>query len=190
MGRDTIRSHLQVLAAASLLEGPADALPDLAVLTALVRERLPAPEAQAQSSSFLRWHDEIVRLHAKGAGPTAIHHHLRLNAPDYAAKARLLELATCSFVERQENVLLVGPTGVGKSHLAQALGERACRAGHSVGYVAAHRMLATLRASRADQSYEKKLLRFTTPDLLIIDDLGLPTRKLNTDFPCSTKGIP
>lgn len=88
-------------------------------------------------------------------------------------KQRIVELATCHFVEKQENVLLIGPAGVGKSHLAQAIGERACRAGHSVGYVSAHRMLSMLRSSRADQSYDRKLLRFTTPDLLIVDDLGL-----------------
>ncbi len=88
-------------------------------------------------------------------------------------KQRIVELATCHFVEKQENLLLIGPAGVGKSHLAQAIGERACRAGHSVGYVSAHRMLSMLRASRADQSYDRKLLRFTSPDLLIIDDLGL-----------------
>jgi len=88
-------------------------------------------------------------------------------------KQRIVELATCHFVEKQENLLMIGPAGVGKSHLAQAIGERACRAGHSVVYVSAHRMLSMLRASRADQSYERKLLRFTAPDLLIIDDLGL-----------------
>jgi DNA replication protein DnaC len=88
-------------------------------------------------------------------------------------KAKVLDLATCTFVERHDNVLLVGKTGVGKSHLAQALGHRACRAGHSVQYVAAQAMFVQLRAARADASYDRKLLRFTAPDLLIIDDLGL-----------------
>jgi DNA replication protein DnaC len=96
-------------------------------------------------------------------------------------KAKIVDLATCHFVEKRENALFIGPTGVGKSHLAQALGERACRAGYSTLYVSAHRMLSQLRASRADQSHDKKLLRFTSTDLLVIDDLGL--RPLEGDEP-------
>jgi DNA replication protein DnaC len=94
-------------------------------------------------------------------------------------KAKVLELATCAFVERHDNVFIIGPTGVGKSHLAQALGHRACRVGHNVVYIGAHELLLQLRASRADASFEKRLLRFTAPEVLIIDDLGL--RGLNLD---------
>lgn len=96
-------------------------------------------------------------------------------------KSKIVDLAACHFINKTENALLIGPTGVGKSHLAQAIGERACRAGHSVCYTSAHRMLADLRASRADLSYEKKMLRFTAPSLLIVDDLGL--RPLEGDEP-------
>jgi DNA replication protein DnaC len=96
-------------------------------------------------------------------------------------KAKIIDLATCHFVERRDNALLIGPTGVGKSFLAQAIGERACRAGHSACYVSAHKMLSQLRAARADQSYDRKILRFTSPELLVVDDLGL--RPLEADEP-------
>ncbi len=88
-------------------------------------------------------------------------------------KARVIDLATCVFVEKKENALLIGNAGVGKSHLAQAIGQRACRAGHTVHYVAAQELLKQLRAARADGTLDRRMLRFTTPDLLIVDDLGL-----------------
>lgn len=96
-------------------------------------------------------------------------------------KAKIVDLATCHFIEKRHNAILIGPAGTGKSHIAQSIGERACRAGHSVCYVSAHRMLTQLRAARADNSHDKRLLRFTSPDLLIIDDLGL--RPLENDEP-------
>lgn len=96
-------------------------------------------------------------------------------------KAKITDLANCQFIERREVVCLVGPTGTGKSHLAQALGHRACMAGYGVLYVQAAELLGELRAARADHSYERRLLRFTAPELLIVDDLGL--RPLRGDEP-------
>ncbi len=96
-------------------------------------------------------------------------------------KANLLDLGTCRFMDTHTNVLLVGPSGVGKSHLAQAIGHRACRLGHSTLYVSAHELFTTLRAARADGTYDRKLARFTSPRLLIVHDLGW--RPLKFDEP-------
>jgi len=135
-------------------------------------------------------HDETERREGKQLSlrirRAGFEHERTLESFDFAfnpqiPRAKIIDLSTCHFVERHENVFLIGPTGVGKSHIAQALGHRACRLGHNVLYVAAHDMLAQLRMGRADQTYDKKLLRFTGPDLLIIDDLGL--RPLQHDEP-------
>ena len=88
-------------------------------------------------------------------------------------KSAVIDLATCGFISRRRNVLLLGPSGVGKSHIAQALGQRACLAGYKVQYVTSRDMHKQLRASRGDGTYDRRLLRFTNPDLLILDDLGL-----------------
>ena len=96
-------------------------------------------------------------------------------------KATIIDLATGLFIDRHENVLLVGPAGVGKSHIAQALGERACRRGQTALFVQGHKLFTDLRAARADHSYERRMLRYTTPDLLVVDDLGL--RPLQYDEP-------
>jgi len=73
--------------------------------------------------------------------------------------------------------LIVGPCGAGKSHIAQALGHAAIRAGRDVLFSTADRMLTQLHAARATNSYEKQLAKLAKIDLLIIDDFGLKPLK-------------
>lgn len=84
MGRDTIRCYLRGLKRAGLLDGPADELPELAAVRAVVDEHVPVKEVPQQVSTVARWEPEITRLRRdKGAGPTAIHDWLRLHDPEY-----------------------------------------------------------------------------------------------------------
>jgi DNA replication protein DnaC len=87
--------------------------------------------------------------------------------------AAVKDLATGLFIEKREHVLLYGPAGVGKTHLAQALGHHACRLGKSVCFLKAAKFFRTLHAARADNSWEAEVRRFLAPDLLILDDFGL-----------------
>lgn len=88
-------------------------------------------------------------------------------------KNTIKDLSSCLFIEKKEHVLIYGPAGVGKTHIAQALGHEACRRGYDVLFVKAIKMLRSLLAGRADHSWERLIKRYVRPDLLIIDDFGL-----------------
>jgi len=83
------------------------------------------------------------------------------------------DLASCRFIERKESIVFCGPVGVGKTHLAQALGHQACRLGYSVLFSKASRLLSDLGGGRADGTWDKRLRRYLKPDLLIVDDFAL-----------------
>jgi DNA replication protein DnaC len=86
---------------------------------------------------------------------------------------QITDLATGAFVERKENVFFIGPSGVGKTHLASALAHQACRRGFDVLFVKTAQLLRYLQTSHADGSWEAKLELYLKPDLLVLDDWGL-----------------
>lgn len=88
-------------------------------------------------------------------------------------RSLVLELGNCTFVSRADNILICGPTGTGKSHLANALGFEALKRGHSVLQRPVHRLLAELNATRADGTFTRRFARVCSVDLLILDDFGL-----------------
>lgn len=81
-------------------------------------------------------------------------------------------LATCEFIARKDTAILVGQPGTGKTHLAIALGMKACEVGYSVRFTTIQDLAATLRAAMADHTVEERIAEFIEPDLVILDELG------------------
>lgn len=88
-------------------------------------------------------------------------------------KALLRQLGTCRWIDEHLNVVITGATGVGKTYLACALGQRACRRGYRVVYRRTPRFIDELTLARADGTLARLLKRLTRIDLLVLDDWGL-----------------
>lgn len=88
-------------------------------------------------------------------------------------RAQIQELASCRFISEKSPVLIVGPTGTGKSHIAQALAHCAIRQGIDALWLSQTKLFGELQAAKAAGKYEKKFTEFVKITLLIIDDFGL-----------------
>ena len=108
--------------------------------------------------------------------------HLKQNAcvedidfrhPRELDKSVILDLSTCRWIRAKHNLILTGPTGVGKSWIACALAEKACREGLSALYCRVQRLAHELSIARADGGYLKLLAKLSKVDLLVLDDWGL-----------------
>jgi DNA replication protein DnaC len=148
---------------------------------------LRVDQAQKSSLGYLEFlglliQDEIERREAKKLNlrlsRASFEEEKTLEGFDFSFNPKLnakliRDLGNGTFIERKEHVLLYGPAGVGKSHVAQALGHQACRLGYDVFFTKAIKLFRFLLAGRADHSWEKRLKKYLAPDLLIVDDFGL-----------------
>ena len=93
-------------------------------------------------------------------------------------KNMLLGLSDCSFMERKQNIIITGPTGVGKSYILTAIGHQACVYGFKTLYFNFGKLIPVLKLKKADGSYLREIKRIEKQDVLLLDDFGL--EKLDT----------
>jgi DNA replication protein DnaC len=96
-----------------------------------------------------------------------------LRHPRGLDKTLFMQLGQCRWLKEHHNVLIIGPTGVGKTYLACALAHKACREGYSALYFRLPRLLHDLGIAKGDGRYDKLLKSMARADLLVLDDWGL-----------------
>lgn len=85
----------------------------------------------------------------------------------------LNRFAECTYIDKNENILITGSTGIGKSYIASALGNQACMLGYKVYYASSSKLFSMLKMAKADGSYVREIARIEKMDLLILDDFGM-----------------
>ena len=124
------------------------------------------------------WDDKNNRKIARSIKNAKFHYKASIESIIYDEsrsidQTKLLRLAECGFIDKNENVLITGSTGVGKSYIATAIGYQACIEGYKVMYYNTTKLFSKLKMAKADGSYLKELSKIERHQLLILDDFGL-----------------
>jgi len=85
----------------------------------------------------------------------------------------IMKLVMCDFIKKNENIILAGQTGVGKTFIAKAIGYEAVNKGYNVLFERTNKMLEDIYSGKADNTFNKKINKYIKPDLLILDDWGM-----------------
>ena len=149
------------------------------------REQLEQPEAEGlsfedrlallidrEATERESWHLKIRLRNAK-LQQNACVEDIDYRSPRGLDKALMLRLAGCDWIRQHDNVLIVGPTGTGKTYLACALGQKACREGLNVVYRRMPRLFGEILEAKGEGRHLKFLASLAKADLLILDDWGL-----------------
>lgn len=145
-----------------------------------------AEEASKQNISYLEFLDKLLQEEIFAKNDRYIRTRTRLARLPYHKtlsqfefsfqpsidERRIRDFATLQFIEHQENIVLLGPPGVGKTHLAVALAMEAISKRYSVYFITAHDLVQSLQEAHRTNTIRRKLSLFTKPDLLIIDEIG------------------
>ena len=143
-----------------------------------ILDRLVAAEADARFERLIARRMKDARFPVqKTLDAFNFAHPKRIN------RAQVLSLFDLEFIAKKTNVVFLGRTGLGKSHLASALAHAACQKGHRVLFTTAVNIVNQLQAAQADGTFMKRLRTYTAPDCLVIDELGfLPIDRLGADL--------
>jgi DNA replication protein DnaC len=156
------------------LEHAADSLAP-ASQKAIARGEPPTTLLDQLMREQLRVHvEERARVALKRSGifPLTTLDSYDFNYPKSIDRDVVMRAASLDFIREKTNCVFVGPSGVGKTHLANAIGQLACLRGYRVRFVLAADLVNTLVAAQARNTLHRRLLAWTTPDLLLIDELG------------------
>ena len=123
--------------------------------------------------------NSAIRLKKSNLDPTKTIESYDFSFNPTVHKPTIMELLNCNFIKQKENIFFLGPSGVGKSHLAQAIGNEAIRRGNEIYFWNTYSLLKWLNSGKGDGSYDIKMKKVIKIPLLILDDFGLNELSLN-----------